>query len=181
MNDIFDVSVDRSLLIAGAINESLINKIIEKLFYLNQKEGTIILQINSAGGCVRATQTLYENLLLSRNKVLGVVTGRCYSGAAILLQACHKRYATPSSSFGLHYIAYNFSFEILPGKTFDHYIEYLKGEFDRLHVNNQMIRNFLKRRMKLNEEEIHDLLNKEKELNAQEALKYGLIDEIIDV
>jgi ATP-dependent Clp protease, protease subunit len=175
------INCERSLLLGRTISESNINEMIEKIFYLNQKDGSILLQINSAGGCVSSAKKLYEHILLSRNEVIGLVTGDCFSAAVTILQACNKRYATPLSVFGVHYLAHNISFSIVPNKTFDQYMEYVNSEFDQIHFNNNTIRNILKRKMTIDEKQLHDLLNNEKVLNAEEALKFGLIDKIIDL
>jgi ATP-dependent protease ClpP protease subunit len=181
MKSSFKFNKKRCILLKSSFTENIANELVEKLFQLDKSEGEIILHINSTGGDVYAFKILYDNILLCQNKVIGIVAGSCFSAATLALQACQKRYATPFSVLGIHYINYPISFTVRSNKDIGHYIKFLENEFDFMHNNNKKIINHLKLRMTLSESQIHKLLLEEKELNVYQAKNYGLIDEIINL
>lgn len=181
MKSLPDICAERSLYIRSSFNDSYIDDIIEKLFFLNKQDGPILLYINSTGGTFNGAVKLYEHILLSRNEVIGVAAGVSFAGAFIILQACNKRYATPLSIFGIQYMYYDISLTVVLDHSIDHYLDYIHSEFELIRENNNIIRKVLKSKMTIDEKQIHDLLIKERELKAEEVLKLGLIDEIIDL
>ncbi len=170
---------ERTLFLPSNFNDSQVDVLIKNLFDLNKSEGRIFLHINSSGGSFSAAKKLYENILLSRNEVDGIVAGICFSGAALIFQACKKRYATPLSILGVHYITYPIAFTVEADKKIEDYLPFINDEFNRLQKNNETIRKILSKRMVIDEKKIHQLLLKEKELDVHESLKIGIIDEII--
>jgi len=73
---------------------------------LNKRIREIFLFINSNGGVVGDFLSLYDAIMVARNKfdkvVFTIVNGVAYSGAAIVLQAGTERLATAHSSIMLH-------------------------------------------------------------------------------
>ncbi len=171
---------ERCLFLKSKFNNTHVEELIEKLFHLDKIEGEIFLHINSSGGDFSAFKKLYDNISLCQNKVIAIVSGICFSAAALVLQACYKRYATPLSILGVHYINYPISFNVNSDKNIGYYIKFLEDEFNFMHKNNEIIRKILKRKMTINESKINDLVLEEKELSADQALDLGLIDEIIN-
>ncbi len=174
------VKKERSIFLDSSFTEQDANEIIKKLRQLNFQEGPIFLHINCAGGSFAGTKKLYEAIMLSPNKVIGVVIGNCFSGATISLQACHKRYASPLSKIGVHYINLPIRFSIDGSKPMKFYIDELRSQYNARKKNNQLIVDILHRRMKVNKKNIRKLLIEEQELSSKEALDLNLIDEIIN-
>ncbi len=181
MKSSFKFNKERCVFLKSGFTENHINELVEKLFELDKSEGEIFLHINSSGGCITAFKILYDNILLCQNKVIGIVAGSCFSAATLILQACHKRYATPFSVLLIHFINYPISFTVKGDNDIGHYMKFLQNEFDFMHNNNKNVMKILKLKMTLNEKQIYQLALKEKELNVSQAKNYGLIDEIINL
>lgn len=181
MKNLSDIGAERSVYVGSGFDDSYIDGIIEKLFVLNQQDGHIVLYINSTGGKFSATKKLYDNVLLGRNKVIGVVAGLCYGGAVAILQACDKRYTTPLSDFKLFYSGQYVTFGVINDKPIDQYMELIKSKIAIADNYRETMLKMLKRKVVLDEKHIHELLIKSRSLSAAEALKFGLIDEIIDI
>ncbi len=179
MNCSLKIVKERSIFLDSSFTEQDVNEIIKKLRYLNFQDGPIFLHINCAGGSFAATKKLYEAIILSPNKVIGIVIGNCFSGATISLQACHKRYASPLSKMGVHYISLPVRFSINDLKPMKFYIDELRSQYNTRKKNNQLIVDLLHRRMKIDKKIIRKLLIQERELSSKEALDLNLIDEII--
>lgn len=181
MKSSFKFNKERCVFLESSFNEGRANELVGKLFELDKSEGDIFLHINSSGGDVYAAKILYDNIKLCQNKVVGIVAGSCFSAATLVLQACHKRYATPFSVLLIHFINYPISFTVKGDNDIGSYMKFLQDEFEFMHKNNKMVFNILKSKMKLNEKQITELALQQKELNVSQAKNYGLIDEIINL
>ncbi len=179
MSSSFKINPKRSLFLGHDFTSTSVDKIIEKLFKLNLENAPIYLQIDSNGGSISGAKRLYDNIRFSSNKVIGVVIGECYSSAALILQACHQRYSSPLSKFGLHYVRLDFSFEANRNNSLEFYVNFLKKDFKSIKKNNQIIKKILKENLSVGNEEIENLLKNEVVLEATSAYKIGLIDRII--
>lgn len=173
------IQKERSIFLDSSFSEKDVNELIKEFHHLNLKDGDIFLQINCVGGSFAGAKKLYEAIRFSRNKVIGVVVGNCFSGAALALQACHRRYASPLSKMGVHYITLPISFTIDDLKPMNHYVDKLRLKYRERKNNNKLILNLLYDRMKIDKKIIKELLANEKELGAKEALNLNMIDEII--
>ena len=94
---------ERHIWIDNDIDETLVNKAIRELNYLN-KMGTapIKLFITTNGGSIEDGLALYDAIAESPAPVYVCVVARAYSMGAILLQAGAKRYALTHSRIMIH-------------------------------------------------------------------------------
>lgn len=171
---------DRKIILGSNITESEADKMILHLHALNLSAGDIVLKINSRGGSFEASLKLYEAISCSENPVLGLVTGYAFSGAAVILQACTKRYATKNSKILFHNLAYPIDTLITPESDIKKIIEKIQKEIDEIIWKNQTIKKIVCEKTKIKPEEISRFLSEEKKLSAQEAMDYGIIDEIFE-
>ena len=156
------------------------DKKIEKTvtYFLALVKGEIFLQINSNGGSFPGARFLHENILISANPVIGVVSGKCFSAATFVLQACTKRYATKLSRIQAHFVSNPISFTIKIDDEMDQLIKKVQWERNLLHKNNEILINALSQ--KINDKEaMMELLKQEKVITASEAKKVGFIDDIV--
>ena len=163
---------DRIIFITGEINDSVSNIVISELLYLDsQSNEDISVYINSPGGSVTSGMAIYDTMNYIKSDVKTIVVGIAASMAAFLL-ACGtkgKRYALSNSEIMIH--------QPLGG---------VEGQATEIKIVCERI---LKMRDKLNKilaEKTGNTLKKVSEdterdnyMDAKEAKKYGLIDEII--
>lgn len=168
-----DLLEKRVIYLNGEIDASLAKEIINKLMKLdmcNHKD--ITLYINSPGGEVREGLAIYDvmNMIKSDIKTIGI--GRCASMASILLinGTKGKRYILPNAEVMIHEVS-----SMCIGKI---------GEMqDKIkctkRLNNRLYR-IIAKNTKRSFKEIKEITNnKDNWMNANEALKYGFVDNIL--
>jgi len=136
----------------------------------------IKLVITSPGGDLDAAFLYYDTMKLLKSPVYTL--GRfCASAAALVLAAGEKRYLLPHARVMLH-LPLHFLGGLAGGG-------YKEGELQIIHkeamkYKNRMIDILLECGAKKNREEVlEDIENKDFWMDAQEAIAYGLADEII--
>lgn len=156
--------------------------VVNSLRYLSNKSlEPIHIYINSEGGDIDSLSSILDEI--ERIKKLGITVitvcqGAAYSCAAFILAAGTKGYriATPLSTILLHPISYSLDFESTDkNKRFSDFID---------RQNNmlmEMIAEFCDQTSAAKLKKFKDLVKGEVLLNAKEALKFKIIDNIGDI
>lgn len=164
---------DRIIFLGTAVDDVVANSIIAQLLFLESqdKEKDIKFYINSPGGSVSAGLAIYDTMQLIKPDVSTICIGMAASMGAVLLAAgkAGKRYALPNAEIMIH--------QVMGGA---------QGQASDIKIHAEHI---LKIKDKLNlilaDHTGKDLKTIEKDadrdnfMSAEEAKKYGLIDEII--
>ena len=164
---------ERIIFLAGPINDTVANLVIAQILYLASKSDKedIKLYINSPGGSVTAGLAIYDTMQYVSCDVSTICVGMAASMAATLLAsgAKGKRFALPNSEVMLHQVAGD-----------------LTGQATDIEIGAKQI---LKLKKKLNEilsrhtgkslSQIEKDTDRDFYLSADDAKKYGLIDEVI--
>jgi ATP-dependent Clp protease protease subunit len=97
---------DRIVFVGGEINDQMANLIVAQLLFLQSEdpEKDIGIYINSPGGSVSASLSIYDTMQYVRPDILTLCTGFAASGASLLLAggAGGKRYSLPHSQILIH-------------------------------------------------------------------------------
>lgn len=134
----------------------------------------IKILITSDGGHVFVGLDVYDLLRNYSGATEGVVYGFARSMAAVILQACKKRIALRHANILIHHIAKTeVSLDILRDKR---RTERLRDELEK---NQERMYKILVDRTGRKVGEIKRECAKDREMSAEEALEFGLIDEII--
>jgi len=152
----------------GEITYESAQSVIEQIDTANEKKE--YSEIRSFGGFNLPTFALYEKIASSPKPITVKATGSCQSSAVVVLQAGHKRIATEKTFFMLHQIGSAIERPI--------YSEIIK-EADQLKKEYDMLIELTTNKSKLTREEFEKQTQNTFYLTAQEALSYGLIDEIV--
>lgn len=165
---------NRIIFLAGPINERSASLVIMRLLYLQsiKKDQDIHLYINCPGGMVDQTLAIYDTMRFLSCDIATYSIGQAASGGAIILTAGTKgkRYALPNSKIMLH--------QPWGGIT---------GQAEDIRIQAEEI---LRDKKKLNEilayhtgmaiEKIQEETERDRFIDPQEAVKWGLVDEILD-
>lgn len=165
---------DRIILLAGPINDATANSIIAQLLFLAAKDAKKDIQvyINSPGGSVTAGLAIYDTMQYIKPEVSTVCVGVAASMAAVLLGAGAKgkRFALPNAEIMLHQVAGG-----------------AEGQASEIEITAKQI---LKIKARLNGilashtgqtlSKIELDTDRDYYLDAKEAKKYGLIDQVLD-
>ena len=164
---------ERIILLSGEIDDNLANTIVAELLYLDSLNNEdISIYINSPGGCVTAGLAIYDTMNFVKADVQTIVMGMAASMGSFLLTAGKKgkRFALPNAEIMIH--------QPLGGA---------QGQATEIKIAAERI---LKSRDKLNKilskntgQDI-EIISRDTErdnfMESDEALKYGLIDKIIE-
>lgn len=165
---------DRIIFIGSVINDAVANTVIAQMLYLQNenKNQDIDLYIHSFGGEVTSGLAIYDTMQLIQPDVSTYVVGQAYSMAAVLLAggAEKKRFALPHSRIMLHQ-----PWGGMEGTAADisiHAEEMVKLE--------DWIKDILCRHTRQSPETISQDADREFYMSAEEAVKYGIVDEILE-
>ena len=159
---------DRIIFITGEINDAVANTVIAQMLYLESKSKA---PINSPGGVSQAGLAILDTMQFVKCPVSTICLGLCASAAALLLAGGQpqKRFALPNSKIMIHQ-----PWGAVQGQITEIEIYYKEGKKDR-----QKYAELLSRFCKKSQNEIDRDIERDNYLSAEEALKYGIIDEIL--
>ena len=164
---------ERVVFLVGQVEDYMANLIVAQLLFLESEnpEKDIHLYINSPGGSVSAGLAIYDTMQFIKPDVSTIVVGQAASMGALLLAggAKDKRYCLPHSRVMIHQPLGGFQ-----GQATDidiHAREILKVR-ERLNV-------ILAKHTKQTLETIQKDTDRDNFMGADEAMKYGIIDEVL--
>lgn len=165
---------ERVIFIVGQIEDHMANLIIAQLLFLESEnsEKEIHLYINSPGGVVTAGMAIYDTMQFIKPKVSTLCIGQAASMGAVLLAGGEKgmRYALPHSRVMIHQPLGGFQ-----GQASDidiHAKEILKIREEL----NKVLANHSGQTLKT----ISKDTDRDNFMDAETAMKYGLIDEVLN-
>lgn len=164
---------DRIVFLGGPIIDPVANTVIAQLLFLELQDPKkdIYLYINSPGGSVSATLAIYDTMQHIKPDVATLCVGFAASGAAILLAggAPKKRYALPNSEIMIHQVL---------GGTEGQASDIAIDAKHIVHVKEK-ISKILAYHTKQPLEQIEHDTDRNFYMDAVEAKKYGIVDEIV--
>ena len=167
---------DRIVFVGGSVDDSVANVIIAQLLFLSNDDptGDVNLYINSPGGTVSAGLAIYDTMQFIRPDVATYCIGMAASMGAILLAGgtTKKRYALPNSRVLIHQPLIR---GVLTGPATELDIE----AREILRLRNRIYA-ILARHTGPTTETIERDCDRNKWLEAHEAVEYGCVDQILE-
>lgn len=165
---------ERIVFLGGPIIDPIANAVIAQLLFLESEDEKkdIKLYINSPGGSVPATLAIYDTMRYVKPDVSTICIGMAASGAALLLAAGAKgkRFSLPNSEVLIHQVmAGGIEGQAVEIEISAKHVIRLK---DRL--NEILAKHTVKPLVQIERDTDRDFY-----MDAEEAKKYGIIDEII--
>ena len=162
---------DRIIFLSGEINDSLANIIVSELLYLdNLNNEDIYLYINSPGGSITSGMSIYDTINFINSKVITIGLGMCASMAAFLLSSGNSRYALPNTEIMIHQPIGG-----AQGQATD-----IQIAAERIIKLKEKLNKILAQNTKQDLKTITADTERDNFLSAEEALNYGIIDQIIN-
>jgi ATP-dependent Clp protease protease subunit len=164
---------NRIILVSTPIEDQTANLIVAQLIYLSNEDpdAPIQMYISSPGGSVYAGMAIYDTMQMIPNQISTVAVGFTASFGTVLLTAGTKghRYALPNATIHIHQPHGG-----TQGQASD--IEIQAKEMLRLKQSlNEILANATGKTLK----EIEVDTNRDFYLTAAEAVKYGLVDQVL--
>jgi len=164
---------ERIIFLGGPIDDNIANIVIVQLLHLEHEDPKkdIMLYINSPGGSVTAAMAIFDTMNHVKPDVQTICVGLAASAGAVLLSSGTKgkRFALPNAEVMIH--------QVMGGA---------EGQASDIEI---VAKHILKTKEKLNKllakntgktfEQVEKDSDRDYYMSAEEAKKYGLIDEII--
>jgi ATP-dependent Clp protease protease subunit len=164
---------ERIIFLAGPVTDMNANVVIAQMLYLASKDSKrdIKLYINSPGGSVTAGLAIYDTMQYLKCPVSTICIGLTASMAAVILAAGTKgkRFSLPNAEILLHQVAGGMQGQAADIEITAKQIIHMKQKLNKiiaLHTEQSLT--------KVEKDTDRDFY-----LTADEAKKYGLIDEVI--
>ena len=166
---------DRIVILGSAVTDMVANSIIAQLLFLEGEspEKDIQIYINSPGGSVTAGMAIYDTIQHVRCPVSTICIGQAASMGAVLLCAGTKgkRYSLPNSRILIHQPL--ISGGGISGQAID--IDLQAKEIMRM---RRILNEILAKHTGQTVERIEKDTDRDNIMSADEAVKYGLVDEV---
>lgn len=168
---------DRTMMISQFIDEEAANNIISILLYMRRENprDPISIYLNCPGGLLRPSLAVYDLLMQTREncQIDTVNLGLCSGMGALLCSAGTKgrRSAWPNSRFLLQRIGLEGTFR---GQATD-----IALEVKNIKTWNDRIEKELSTLTGQPQDKIHENLKRDFYLSSDEAVQYGLIDQVL--
>jgi ATP-dependent Clp protease protease subunit len=165
---------ERIIFLGVQIDDASANDVMAQLLTLESMDPDrdITIYINSPGGSFTALTAIYDTMQFVKPDVVTVCIGQAASAAAVLLAAGTKgkRLALPNARILIH----------------QPYIEGGRGDLSDLEIQaneilrmRQQMEQMLAKHSGRPEEQVREDIERDKVLTAQEALEYGIVDQVL--
>lgn len=163
---------DRIIFLGGEINDNVANIVVSELLYLDSlNHEDICLYINSPGGSVTSGLAIYDTMNFIKSDVRTIVVGIAASMGAFLLSsgAKGKRCALKNAEVMIHQVLGGAQGQATDIKIQAEHILKIKKKLNNILASNtgQPINKVIRD------------CERDNYMSSEEALKYGLVDEII--
>ncbi len=172
--DIYSLLLKERIIFLGTpIDAQIANLIVAQILYLDREdpEREISLYINSPGGQIYPGLAIYDTMQLVRAPVSTIAVGWTASMATVLLTAGEKgkRYALPHSTIHLH----------PAGGGAQGYAPDVEIQLNELMRMQKLLQHLIARHTGKPIEEVAKDFERDRYMNPQEAVEYGLVDEVL--
>lgn len=164
---------DRIIMLCDEVNDATASLVVAQLLHLEGQDPDkdIQLYINSPGGSISAGMAIYDTMQFIKCDVATTCIGMAASMGAFLLAAGAKgkRYALPNSEIMIHQPLGGAQGQASDIKIRADHILYIRGRM------NQMLSEMTGQSL----ETIERDTDRDNYMSAQQAMEYGLIDQVI--
>ena len=165
---------DRIVMLSEEVNDTTASLIVAQLLYLEAQDPDKDIQfyINSPGGSVTAGMAIYDTMQYIKCDVSTICIGLAASMGAFLLSAGTKgkRYALPNAEIMIHQ----------PSAGTQGQITDMAIHLKRLEIVKERMNRILSENTGKDIQTVTADCERDNFMTAQEALEYGLIDQVIE-
>ena len=165
---------ERIIFLTGPIDDNIASLVCAQLLFLESEnpKKEISFYINSPGGIVWSGLAMYDTMQYISSKIMTICIGQAASAGSLLLTAGEKgmRFSLPNSRIMVHQPSGGF-----------------QGQVTDIEIQSKEI---IKTKKKLNEiyaihtgkelKEVENVMERDRFFSPEEAIKFGLIDKIIE-
>ncbi len=165
---------ERIIFLTGPIDDNIASLICAQILFLESEnpKKEISFYINSPGGIVWSGLAIYDTMQYVSSKIMTICIGQAASAGSLLLTAGEKdmRFSLPNSRIMVHQPSGGYQ-----GQVTD--IEIQTAEIKK---TKQRLNEIYSKHTGKKITEIASIMERDKYFSADEAIKFGLIDKIIE-
>ena len=174
---------DRIVFLTGEVEENMANHIVAQLLLLESQsqKAPITMYVNSPGGAVVHGLAIYDTMRYISSPINTVIIGQAASMGSLLAQAGDKRYITSNARHMIHRVSSG-----TQGTSGSVWVQEMEFEDAKRRleeskkINEKLTQIYVDHNSKgKTYEEIYETLKFDTYLSPEEALEFGLVDEII--
>ncbi len=165
---------ERIIFVSGPVHDGMSTLIVAQLLFLEAENPSkeISMYINSPGGVVTSGLSIYDTMQYIKPKVSTLCIGQAASMGSLLLAAGEKgmRFSLPNSRIMVHQPSGGFQGQASDIALHAKEILELKDRLNKIYVHHtgQSLK------------KVENALDRDNFMTAEEALDFGLIDEIVN-
>lgn len=164
--------MDRKIWIVGPIHDWMSNILQAQLLYLDSNSNDdITIHIDTPGGCTKSGKSIIDVMRIIKSDVSTINTGMAASMGSLLLAAGTKgkRFALPFSKVMIH--------QVSAGTVGN--IQDMRITLEQVEEENESLFRILGETCNKDWKEVLKDAERDKWFSAQEAIDYGIVDEIV--
>ncbi|RGT07968.1 ATP-dependent Clp protease proteolytic subunit [Agathobacter rectalis] len=163
----------RMLFIEGEITNDIAIEFAKKILYLNMESTKPIkVFVNSCGGETTAGLLMIDAIVGSKAEVTTICLGKAYSMAAVLFLSANRRLILTNSEIMIH--------EVFLNGNINANLNNIKNLTDSLMKTREKLNSIISEHTNHSIKEIETAISFDHYFSAQEALEFGIADEIIE-
>ena len=165
---------ERIIFLVGPVNDSVSTLVTAQLLYLESEnpKKEISFYINSPGGIVWSGLAIYDTMKYISSEIMTICIGQAASAGSLLLTAGSKdmRFSLPNSRIMVHQPSGGYQGQVTDIEIHTNEIKKTKQRLNEIyseHTGRKI-------------EEIQDVMERDRYFSPEEAVKFGLIDKIVE-
>ena len=164
---------ERIIFLTGTIDDNIASLVCAQLLFLESEnpKKEISFYINSPGGMVWSGLAMYDTMQYISSKIMTICIGQASSAASLLLTAGEKdmRFSLPNSRIMIHQ----------PSGGFQGQVTDIEIQTEEIIKTKKRLNEIYTKHTGKNLKEIESIMERDKFFSPDEAIKFGLIDQIV--
>tara|TARA_B100000575_G_scaffold286313_1_gene282890 strand:+ start:300 stop:917 length:618 start_codon:yes stop_codon:yes gene_type:complete len=164
---------ERIIFLTGPIDDNVASLICAQLLFLESEnpKKDISFYINSPGGIVWSGLAIYDTMQYISSKIMTICIGQAASAGSLLLTAGEKgmRYSLPNSRIMVHQ----------PSGGYQGQVTDIEIQTNEIRRSKQRLNEIYSKHTGKKIDEITSIMERDKYFSPEEAIKFGLIDKMI--
>lgn len=165
---------ERIIFLTGPIDDNIASLVCAQLLFLESEnpKKEISFYINSPGGIVWSGLAMYDTMQYISSKIMTICIGQAASAGSLLLTAGEKdlRFSLPNSRIMVHQ----------PSGGFQGQVTDIEIQSKEIIKTKKRLNEIYSKHTGKNIKEVEEVMERDKFFSPNEAIKFGLIDKIVE-
>ena len=165
---------ERIIFLTGPIDDNVASLICAQILFLESEnpKKEISFYINSPGGIVWSGLAIYDTMQYVSSKIMTICVGQAASAGSLLLTAGEKnmRFSLPNSRIMVHQPSGGYQGQVTDIEIQTNEIKKTKNRLNEIYAKHTG--------KKIND--VSNIMERDKYFSPEEAIKFGLIDKIVE-